>query len=390
MSSLRTQKPFWIVLGFGTPIFLLGAVRLGISPLLLQIKQDFGVEYGALSLVPTAFFLSTVLLSAPLGYLAAGVGLKRFTLGITALVILTSVLCATSVRIWLLMLSLFAMGMGLSVAFPLARAVVDIVYPLGATGRAMMLIGFPGMFGSMLGGILFGRISERVGWRNSFIVFAMLGLFLGISSMAILFRREYRPRPSEHDMGSRRNVLKNSTLWLLSLAKGGGYAAVQGAFAFALPMLMDTVGYSAEDVGYVAMLGMIGAMIGMPAGSIMSDQRDKRAAVIVGLLGIPPLLLLAPWATRFWQFGGLMIVLSFFMSFTYSTTGGALSVVTAPHEQAVASGIFTTASEIIVPLVIGLSGLVASRWGIQASFVPPLLSAIIGLGASFAFKSYTS
>jgi len=389
MNTSSGCKSFWVVMGFATPIFLLSAVRLGIAPLLPQFKQSFGAEYSVLSLIPTAFFLSTVLLAAPLGHLAMQIGLNRCALSIVGLVILSSLLCAATDHLWLLIVFLFVMGMALSAAFPLARTAIDIVYAPGAAGRAMMLIGFPGMLGSILGGILFGRLAEQTGWRNSFVVFAVVGLLLGVFSGVVLFRREYRPRLPKHAAASSRSVLKNRALWLLSLAKGGGYAAGQGVFTFALPMLMDTVGYSPQQVGYVAMLGIVGSMAGMPAGGILSDRRDKKTAVIVGLLGIPPLLLLMPWATRFWQFGGLMIVLSFFISFTYSTTGGALSVVAAPHEQAVASGAFTTISEGIVPLTIGLSGLAASRWGVQTAFVPPLVFAVLGLGASFALKGCT-
>ncbi len=168
MNTSSGRKSLWVVMGFATPIFLLSAIRLGIAPLLPQIKQSFSIEYGTLSLIPTAFFLSTVLLAAPLGHLTTQVGLKRCTLSIVSLVILSSLLCATSGRLWLLIVFLFVMGMALSAAFPLARTAVDVVYAPGAAGRAMMLIGFPGMLGSMLGGILFGRLAEQMGWRNSF------------------------------------------------------------------------------------------------------------------------------------------------------------------------------------------------------------------------------
>ncbi|GEM_PF-4847513 len=244
MNISSARKSFWIVMGFATPIFLLSAIRLGIAPLLPQFKQSFGAEYGVLSLIPTAFFLSTVLLAAPLGHLAMQIGLHRCALSIVGLVILSSLLCAATDHLWLLIVFLFVMGMALSAAFPLARTAVDMVYAPGAAGRAMMLIGFPGMIGSMLGGILFGRLAEQMGWRNSFVVFAVVGLLLGVFSGVVLFRREYRPRPPERAAASSRSVLKNRALWLLSLAKGGGYAAGQGVFTFALPMLMDAVGYS--------------------------------------------------------------------------------------------------------------------------------------------------
>ena len=354
-------------------------MRLGITPLLPQIREGLRVDYGLLSLVPTAFFLSTILPAAAAGPVAARVGLKRTCIGVTVLVVAAGLLCAVSYRIGMLILLLSMMGGALSSAFPTARAAVDMTAPAARSGRSMMLIGFPTLAGCAAGSMLFGR----AGWQADFLIFAAIGAAGGTIAFVVLFRREYRPGHRQPFVG--KSVAGNKALWLLALAKGASCAAGEGVFMFALPMLMSARGFSPRDISGIAMMGMIGSVVGMPAGSFLSDRSNRKTAVIIGLLGILPALCLIPFATGLWHFGGLMVALSFFVSATMSTGGAALSVVAAPADQAAASGLYSTVSEDVIPLTIWSSGLAASWWGVGAAFLPPLGLAVAGTCASVAF-----
>lgn len=156
--------------------FLTPFMASSINVALPAIQQDFHVDAMMLTWVPTAYLLSCCIFLIPLGKLADLIGRKLvFVAGISIFTI-SSLLCAASVDIWMFLVFRVFQGLGTSMVFGTAMAMLATVYPPGERGKVIGISVAVVYIGLSSGPFLGGLLTEYFSWRGIFGATIPLGL----------------------------------------------------------------------------------------------------------------------------------------------------------------------------------------------------------------------
>ncbi len=169
-----------VMASFVTP-FMASSINVALP----NIQKDFHVDAMMLTWVPTTYLLSCCVFLIPLGKLADLVGRKLiFVIGISIFTA-SSIMCSVSQGIYTFLFFRVFQGLGTSMIFGTAMAMLATVYPPGERGRviginvAVVYIGLSS--GPFIGGVL----TEYFTWRAVFLSTIPLGLL----TIYVSFRR---------------------------------------------------------------------------------------------------------------------------------------------------------------------------------------------------------
>jgi EmrB/QacA subfamily drug resistance transporter len=154
------------------PAFINSAINVALPP----IGVEFGMDAVLLGWVVTAHLLAMAVFMVPLGRAADIWGRKRFfTLGMATYTIF-SLFCAFPSSGPVLIFFRFFQGMGSSMIFGTAVALLTSVFPPGERGRALGINVTAVYLGLSLGPFLGGVLTQYLGWRSIFLVNVPLGI----------------------------------------------------------------------------------------------------------------------------------------------------------------------------------------------------------------------
>ena len=392
------------VLGFA---FLLAVVtyldRVCISAAAPSIMEELHLSVLQMSVVFSAFTLSYSLFEVPSGWLGDVKGprrvLTRIVLWWSAFTMLTG--AAQGFRSLVLIRFLF--GAGEAGAFPNIARSFSRWFPPRERGRANGVM----FLGSRLGGMLSAPVAlviiARWGWRESFVVFGLVGIV-----WAAAWYAWYRDRPEEHpamtaaelaviqDDADRRGAGER-TPWALLLRSRNLYAICAMYFAFGyglyfyftwLPTyLIRVLGFSQFGGGLFAALPFLLAGIADVVGGWLTDALSRRFGLRVGRchLGFAAFMTCAalvfasqlplPAVAR-------AVLLAFALASADLALGAcwAVPIDIAPDHAGVITGCMNTLGNLgglVGPIVVGIA---VDRWGSWA-FPFYITAAVYALGA---------
>jgi len=161
-----------ILAGFLTP-FDGSAVNIALP----SIGAEFHMDAIALSWVATAYLLSSALFLVPFGKIADIYGRKRIFLYGLAIFTAASFLMTLVSSSPMLITVRIIQGIGSSMIFGTAVAILTSVYPPGERGKALGIYITAVYLGLSLGPFLGGILTENFGWRSIFLINIPVGLF---------------------------------------------------------------------------------------------------------------------------------------------------------------------------------------------------------------------
>ena len=392
------------VLGFA---FLLAVVtyldRVCISAAAPSIMEELHLSVLQMSVVFSAFTLSYSLFEVPSGWLGDVKGprrvLTRIVLWWSAFTMLTG--AAQGFRSLVLIRFLF--GAGEAGAFPNIARSFSRWFPPRERGRANSVM----FLGSRLGGMLSAPVAlviiARWGWRESFVVFGLVGIV-----WAAAWYAWYRDRPEEHPAmtaaelaviraDADRAAGGERTPWALLLRSRNLYAICAMYFAFGyglyfyftwLPTyLIRVLGFSQFGGGLFAALPFLLAGIADVVGGWLTDSLSRRFGLRVGRchLGFAAFMTCAalvfasqlplPAVAR-------AVLLAFALASADLALGAcwAVPIDIAPDHAGVITGCMNTLGNLgglVGPIVVGIA---VDRWGSWA-FPFYITAAVYALGA---------
>lgn len=156
--------------------FLTPFMASSINVALPAIQKDFHIDAMMLTWVPTTYLLSCCIFLIPLGKLADLVGRKLiFVIGISIFTV-SSLLCAASADVWMFLGFRVVQGIGTSMIFGTAMAMLATVYPPGERGKVLGISVAVVYIGMSSGPFLGGLLTEYFSWRGIFASTIPLGL----------------------------------------------------------------------------------------------------------------------------------------------------------------------------------------------------------------------
>jgi MFS family permease len=233
----------------------------------------------------TAGMLGRVLCLLPTGQILDRYGRRPMLIGAPLLVALGSVLTAIAPTFALILVAQFFSGTGMS-AWLVARevALVDIVRP---EQRGRMIAGFHGMgsVGVAVGPVFGGVITDHLGFRAVFWIFALTALFTMLIGFTVRETAARTPRAARGGMfnfGKLSDVDPQFRGTYVYIVLNTFVAMMRGALIVSLiPLYLGLqLGYSSTEVGtWFGFYGLVNVAMIAPTGFIL-DKFGRKAAVI--------------------------------------------------------------------------------------------------------------
>ena len=177
-SDKKIRQTAAVVAGISS--FVTPFMGSSINIALPSIGRELSIDAVLLSWVATLYLLSSGMFLVPFGRIADIYGKKRILkIGMTFYSI-TSLICAVAPSAIVLLFGRFLQGIGASMIFSTAVAMLTAVYPAEERGKALGLNTAMVYTGLSLGPVLGGIMTQYWGWRSIFFANAFLGLVVVI------------------------------------------------------------------------------------------------------------------------------------------------------------------------------------------------------------------
>jgi MFS transporter, ACS family, glucarate transporter len=410
MAEKQGGKIRWVIVGW---MFVIASTifvdRVNISITGKEIIAQFHLTSVQLGNISSAFLLGYALFQVPTGHLADAWGPRRvLTIGLiwwAVFAALTgSIPAGLRGGLWLFVLVRFLLGAGEAVVFPACNRIVARWIPISERGLANGII-FAGVgFGSLAAPPLVTAIMLNWGWRWSFWLNALLGLFVALTWYFMV-----RDEPDRHPWVSDAEkqwitkgtgpVIKAARLpWSKALASREvlalsasyftfGYAAYIFFFWFFI-YLNATRGLNLKSSALYSMLPFLAMTTGSLSGGAINDLATRRFGQRVGRAGI---------ATIGMTFAAIFIALGSHAqdakvaSLILAGGAGALylsqssffsaSADIGGHFSGSISGLMNMACQIGGVITASLTPWIAGRYGWNASFAVAAVLCILGAAA---------
>jgi MFS family permease len=294
--------------------------------------QQWGWVVGVFAIAYAAFEI-------PSGWMADRFGpriiLTRIVLWWSAFTALTGAVSSFPV----LLLTRFWFGAGEAGAFPNAAASIAAWFPTGERGRAFGFLSMAMQTGGALSPLLVVPMQMRYGWRASFYIFAVVGVFWAIVWF-LWFRNtprekhgvtsseldEIGPAATRHELGLPwRTAVRTGNFWaILFMAMSFGYGSYF-FIAWLHTYLIRARNFSEKDLLLSTLPFIVGACANVGSG-VTSDFLLKRfglkaARRFVGMVGLSTgsvFALLAAFTPS--KLGTLLLLCSSFAGISFNQT----------------------------------------------------------------------
>lgn len=194
------------------------AVRVGMSPALIPIMNEFNLTHAKAGLLATAFFYAYTAMQLPAGHLGDRLGQKTILVAASLWWGLMSLATGFARTFLMLFIARFLTGIGEGSFFSNDRPIISAYTPREKMGLGQG-VSFMGLgIGMTLGLLLAGVIIDALGWRYVFIFYAIPS-FLASALIAVMIKQPQKAAVSApKSQVPYRLVFQNRDLWLLYLS----------------------------------------------------------------------------------------------------------------------------------------------------------------------------
>ena len=349
----------WIVLAIVSLTYLLGAAdRANLAVALPFIKRDFNLTNAEAGAAASVFFIGVTLIQIPGGLLIQKVRVRMVMIGATLLTSLATLFSGLSGTSTQLLLSRTMLGFAEGPLVVGGLSMINRWFPPRERATAIGIYIASFKAAPAIVPLIAAAIIYKFGWREVFYFFAAPGLVVA----ALWYFSSDNPRHSRANeaevryiesaiektgvgvagpsiqrpqldwllrarhaelLGTRRQVLSSFNLW------GCGFAyCMMGILTYAIltwvpTYLVEVKKYTLLQMGVVASMPWIGAVLGSLVGGLLSDrvfgERRKPVMLIAAASSIFTMYGLVHAPNDPIALGGLMLATGFLLNLGYST-----------------------------------------------------------------------
>lgn len=224
MSGELSAKKLSAILG----VVSIGAFMDGLDGAIVNVSlphiaAEFNADLGLVSLVLTVYFIALSGLMIIFGKASAYTGTKKlFIIGIAVFTI-SSLFCAVSWSIEVLIIWRAVQGVGAAMVAPSAIAIIAMQFPEEMRGRSLGIIAAASALAFALGPVVGGLLTEFLSWHWIFLINLPIGVFTVIAAHHVLAESVPPARKKFDYMGSAAFFTAMALLVIpLSMAGRGG------------------------------------------------------------------------------------------------------------------------------------------------------------------------
>src|SRR3954469_3274144 len=347
---------FVVMLGYGI-----------LSPVLPLYARSFGVGYGSVGLLVSAFAFTRLVFDLVAGPLVTRFGERAVVTAGAAIVGISSAAAALAPNFPLLVTFRAAGGAGSSIFFAGLMSYLLRTAPPDRLGRVMSV--FYGAFnvGVILGNPVGGVVAHFFGLSGPLWFYAA-ACFLA----AALYARTVRDpeRPAEDGPRARLRDLRWSRSFVAVIVANGTYLwFVAGGISTLLSVFAhDHLGLSSLQIGLsLAILSVAEFLVLFPAGS-MTDRLGRKAVLLPSMLAMAAVVALTGLVSGTAGFIVALALLGVVSGFGGVPQSVMLADIVPPRLQPAAIGVYRFVGDLGFVLGPLLAGTMASSFGFAAAF----------------------
>jgi MFS family permease len=325
----------WVIFGVCTALFIMSMFyRVSGAIIAPNLSEDLNLNPQELGLVGGVFFYSFAVVQIPLGLLLDRIGTKVTMIALNIIGIIGVFIFSQSSGLNDAVFGRALLGLGMAGNLMGTLKIIINWFDQNRFATLSGLIISLGTIGSLAATSPLAMLVEALGWRNSFIVLALLHLVFVIALALIV-----KETPSDLDATCPKglsNVADNHALslihslktlfldknyWAISFSiflRYGSFASIQALWAG--PFLLNLLGLPTITAGNVLLMLSVGFILGAPIGGFFSDRilRSRKKAIIIAMSGSAVAILIwAHWESSYpaMLLGALLFINGFFNAF---------------------------------------------------------------------------
>ncbi len=278
-----------LLLGISTFAFI--AATNILTPLLPEVRDEFGVSIATAGLIVGSYGLARLLIDLPAGFLADRVGHRRISIIAVILLVASSLLGWAATSVEMLIASRVVSGIAAGTLGTVQVAALAATATGPARGRIMSVFGLANNAGIAVYPLLGGVIGAVWGWRPTFLVTAVLAVVAGVVLLGILSRLQLGHGSARGGGSDPELVLEGPAKTRASFAINFGVVAMMvhraGVRNTILPLYAATVlGLSGVNIATaLAFMAVSGLLVATPGG-MAGDRFGRRRVIVTGLIAI--------------------------------------------------------------------------------------------------------
>lgn len=261
------------------------------TPLLPEIRDDFGVSISTAGLIVGAFGLARLIVDLPAGFLATRVPPFRLSLIAAVLLVVASIVGLGASSVEILIAARIGSGVGVAILATVILAALSGTATDADRGKVMSLYPMANNVGIALFPLLGGALGAIAGWRATFAVTAVLAVAAAAILLPMIGRVELRRRPAPAGTAPDPRVLHGRPRTVALLVTNGGVVANMihrhGVRNTILPLYAASVlglgGFSIATA--IAAMALSGFIV-MAPGGMLGDRIGRRRVIAIGLAAV--------------------------------------------------------------------------------------------------------
>jgi MFS family permease len=294
----------WVVWALASS-FLFYKYLLQVSPSVMvnDLMRDFHLTGAEMGNLAAFYFYAYLSMQLPVGLLLDRFSPRRLVTAAIVMCASGALLFAVAQQLGLAYLGRLLIGLGGAFSAVGTMKLITLWFPPRKFALVSGLMMTVGMLGAVGGEAPLAATVEWLGWRNTMLAAAGVGLVLALVIYLFVRDRSHpimknhgQPRPSFWQ--ALRGIISRPQSWLISIYSGLAFAPIS-AFAglWGVPYLMENYRMPRTDIAALVSLVFIGFAIGSPLAGWFSDKIQRRKPIMAlgtgfGLLGLVTILYL--------------------------------------------------------------------------------------------------
>ncbi len=358
-------EPLWgAVVSLSLGVFGLVTAEFLPASLLTPLAQDLGITEGTAGQAVTATAVIGAIAAPTMSIITKRIDRRHVMLGLTLLLIVSSVLAATAWSLPSLLFARVLLGMALGGFWSMSAAIAMRLVPSDVFPRAMSIILTGVSVATVCAAPIGAYVSDVWGWRTAFMLAAAVGFVTLIVQFATLPKL---PPVSVSSFRSLLDVSRNPmvrvVLLVVLLTASGHFAGFTYVRAFLEQVPVLTI----ENVSLVLLAFGIGGFFGNFAGGFLAERNLKAAVMLAPLLiavsavalllqGASPVISAIAVAAWGFAFGAVPVGVQTWM------------VRAAPDQAESAGGLLVATFQVAIALGAVFGGMLVDNSGVASAF----------------------
>lgn len=324
-------------------VFLVIAATNIMTPLLPDIRNDFGVSISTAGVIVGSYGLARLVTDLPAGFVIDAIGHRRVALAGLLLLIASSIIGWNASTVEMLVAARVGSGVAVALVTTVTLASLGASATAANRGKVMSLFHVANNIGIGVYPLIGGIVGAAFGWRATFAVTVVLAILAALILAPVLLRlRIKRERAAAGGKGDARVLYGRERTVALGAINYGVIANMVNRHGFrntVLPLYAATaLGLGGVSIATaIALMAFTGLLVATPGG-IMGDRFGRRRVIMTGLVAIAVGDLVFLFTHDLLTFLALSALIGFGDFFSSSQTALLSETVPSQHRTKVLAG----------------------------------------------------